>query len=83
MVFLGCTEQDLIPMDHAGIRWLKPDTDYGLAKEYWGERGQDLSRDTWVQAHELGYRYAVLVQGDKAVSCAGGVIRTRPGTSPL
>ena len=71
MVSLVCTKQDLIPMDHTSIRWLKPDTDHELAKEYWGEREQDLSYEPWVQAHKLGTQYAALVQDDKIVSRAG------------
>jgi predicted GNAT family acetyltransferase len=70
MISLVCNKEDLVPADMAGIRWLDRDADYVLARTYWRGRGQELSRQTWEEAHALGYRYAALVQEDQILSCA-------------
>ena len=70
MAHLLCTKETIIPVDGSGVRWLDPDADYGLAKTYWGELGQDLRQSTWRQAHEHGYRYAAIVQCERIISLA-------------
>ncbi len=70
MLSLVCNKQDLIAVDATGIRWLDRDADYALASAYWRGRGQDLSRETWEEAHASGYRYAALVQEGQIVSSA-------------
>lgn len=70
MISFVCSKQDLIPVDDAGIRWLDLAADYALVKAYWRARGQELSRDTWAQAHASGYRYAALVREGQILSCA-------------
>jgi predicted GNAT family acetyltransferase len=71
MVSLVCTKEDfLLVGNSSGIRWLDLEADEVLAAAYWRERGQDLSRATWEEAHASGFRYAALVQGGRIVSSA-------------
>jgi predicted GNAT family acetyltransferase len=70
MISLVCNKQDLVPADATGIHWLDPEADYLLAKAYWRGRGQELSRETWEEAHAAGYRYAALLREGQILSCA-------------
>lgn len=71
MISLVCTKEDFLPVENQpGIRWLDRNADYVLAAAYWRGHGQDLSRETWEEAHASGYRYAALVQGGQIVSAA-------------
>ncbi|MCL5999144.1 MAG: GNAT family N-acetyltransferase [Chloroflexi bacterium] len=70
MIHLACTQRDYVPLDCASARWLDWDADYELARELWAAQQQALSYPTWVEARDLGYTYAGIVEDGKVISCA-------------
>ena len=71
MIYFVCAENNFLPVRSENVRWLEKDQDYELARHYWQVWSQDLSYSTWDKAHEYGYQYAGIVEGDKIVSSAG------------
>jgi RimJ/RimL family protein N-acetyltransferase len=71
MVYFTCTKQCFIAIDSSPAGWLNREADYDLARDYWKSLGQDLLPSTWLKAHEVGYRYAAIVENGKIVSIAG------------
>lgn len=71
MIYFICTPSNLLPADFTHIRWLEVDRDYPLAKQYWQALRQELRQNTWEKAHDYGYSYAGLIEGERIISCAG------------
>ena len=70
LCFFTCSPADLVPVDSSMVRWLDPEVDYHLAQRYWASFAQTLRHSTWMKAHEYGYQYAAMVEGDWMVACA-------------
>ncbi len=64
-VFYACTTENFRPRTRHKVRWLNPHKDYPLARAYWLTGGSgDLSEENWQEAHNLGYSYAAVVDGE-------------------
>ena len=59
-VELTCTRSDFHPVETSRVRWLDWEQDYELARTMWPDESP-LSRETWLEAKELGYRYCGIV----------------------
>lgn len=71
MRYFTCAQADLLAVDTSDVRWLDPDADYSLARQYWlGISGADLAQSTWVKAHEYGYQYAAILKAGQIISMA-------------
>ena len=56
---LRCTSDTFRPRTRYAVRWLNPYEDYDLARTYWNLKpDNDLSREHWLEAHQMGYSYA-------------------------
>lgn len=55
-----CTPATFRPNTDHPVRWLDWERDYLLARTMWPE-GSPLTRETWLEARELGYRYCGVV----------------------
>lgn len=66
--FYACTEETFRPRTRHAVRWLNPHTDYDLARAYWNLKpGNDLTVQTWLGAHDMGYSYAAVVEEENSV----------------
>lgn len=66
-----CSPDSFRPRTRHAVRWLNPYTDYELASAYWDLRPDNhLSRETWLEAHEMGYSYAAVVEEGKIIATA-------------
>lgn len=70
MIHLTCTQEEFTPPEYSSVRWLERDADYELARELCAACKQDLSYSEWVEAHDLGYTYAGIIEEGKLISCA-------------
>lgn len=71
MAFYACTPDSFRPKTRHAVRWLSPYEDYELAKAYWNfAQGRDLSRQSWLDAHDKGFSYAAVVEEERIVSLA-------------
>jgi GNAT superfamily N-acetyltransferase len=64
-----CTPATFQPDTSHPVRWLDWERDYALASTIWPQE-QPLSRVTWEQARELGYRYCGVVDRDRLLAIA-------------
>ena len=55
-----CTPATFRPHMRHPVRWLDWERDYDLARTIWPDESP-LSRETWLEARELGYRYCGVV----------------------
>ncbi|HEY3289962.1 MAG TPA: GNAT family N-acetyltransferase [Anaerolineae bacterium] len=70
MVHLTCLLDTLTPIDCSAVRWLDRDVDFDLARELWAALQQELTYADWVEAHNLKYTYAAIVEYGKVISLA-------------
>jgi predicted GNAT family acetyltransferase len=70
MIHFSCSKNNFSPAPCDGVRWLDQDADFALARAYWLELGQTLTRKTWDMAHQFGYTYAGLLAVNRMISCA-------------
>jgi predicted GNAT family acetyltransferase len=70
LLYFTCSLADLEPVDTTFVRWLNPMSEYPLAQRYWASFDQTLRHSTWQKAHEFGYQYAAMFEGDWLVACA-------------
>jgi GNAT superfamily N-acetyltransferase len=70
MIHLACSQRDFIQLDCAAVRWLNRDADYELAREMWAVDGFELTHADWVEAHDIGFTYAGIVEDGILISCA-------------
>ena len=70
MVHYRCTSDTFRPFDRYTVRWLEWEPDFTLAQAYWDSRQSPLSHETWLEARDLGYRYAAVVEGGMIRSIA-------------
>ena len=87
-VHYECSSATFRPQPRYPVRWLDWERDYDLVRTIWPDE-VSLSRETWLEARELGYRYCAVVEGTRllaiaAVWCYSGTawevaaVRTRP-----
>ena len=63
-LYYACTSDTFRPRTRYAVRWLNPYEDYDLARAYWNLKpDNDLSREHWLEAHQMGYSYAAVVRG--------------------
>lgn len=70
-VYFSCTNDTFFPADLTRVQWLQKDLDFKVAQWYWQQRQCPLTYKTWITAHAYDYQYAVIMEGDKPVTCAG------------
>jgi predicted GNAT family acetyltransferase len=70
MKYFYCTKQGINLLKLEEIRWLDPDEDYELSRQYWAAFGQKLSQFTWKTANNYGYQYAGFIIENVIISIA-------------
>ena len=71
MVYFSCTKDTFIPSEMTRVQWLQKDLDYEVAQWYWQQLQSPMTYKTWITAHAYGYQYAVIMEEDKPITCAG------------
>ena len=68
-VHYECTPATFRPQMRHPVRWLDWEQDDTLARTIWpGEH--PLSRETWLEARELGYQYCGVIEGGRLLAIA-------------
>jgi RimJ/RimL family protein N-acetyltransferase len=65
-----CTIATFRPCQVHLVRWLDWEQDYGLAQAVWNARDISLTRDSWREARESGYRYCAVIECDTIIAMA-------------
>jgi RimJ/RimL family protein N-acetyltransferase len=71
MIYLSCTKDTFTPSKTDRVRWLQVDFDFEIAQWYWQQMQSPLTFQTWIMVHAYGYQYAVILEAEKPVACAG------------
>jgi RimJ/RimL family protein N-acetyltransferase len=66
-----CTQATFRPDTGHPVRWLDWERDYVLARTIWPDE-YPLSRETWQEARELGYRYCGIIECRRNSECPAG-----------
>jgi RimJ/RimL family protein N-acetyltransferase len=75
-VHYECTPATFRPHTRHPVRWLDWERDYALARTIWPDESP-LTRETWLEASELGYRYCGAV-----VEHPAGAVVQHPAGEP-
>ena len=70
-IYFSCSKDTFYPVNTSRVQWLQKDLDFKVAQWYWQQCQCPLTHQTWITAHEYGYQYAIIMEADQPVTCAG------------